>query len=506
MSDKRQKRKQSRRERKVNGNPSFATYGQLRDSKEYEDEELPIEELPELEKEVGEKCDEPMAYSMPYGGVTSFADYDAYLKAQESTDEAYDLVNVFNSIIQNIIASDVPNKSATMAQAAKEFQSRIQGLDMKEAGGKVEVTQAPERDEKEKIIEVSEKPGFVVGVQNFVRSFLGLKDGEPESVYDFTSSLSSLKSKDGKTMLMLHTTNAFKDRDREIFADKALQEYAEKSAPGSPVDYWHTDWNIGRVVWTGYGEKTLFELVEPADNQAVKELVSKIESNPGYWGTSHRFHFDAKDKQNGVFTHLVKSKSTVLPIHAAANPFTAVAAVGKKENNMNVNPQKLKELEYILSPEAYKQAAAFIAGEENKAAGLVQAGVEHKEVAVPDPTPPPAPVVQTATPVAQPVTTQTETPVPPPATPDVTVLAQALQAALTPLTQRLEQLEQKEKARSELPRAAALFQSQSATRSSLTAIPEGALAGVGPGEKSIEPEDMMITSLRQALGGAALNQ
>lgn len=502
MSDKRQKRKQSKitRQRRALDENKLQAYAAKEETydmealKDWARENGLLEDgSTELEKEVGEKCDEPMAMT-PYGGATSFTDYESYLAAQEDAGEAYDLVNVFNSIIQNIISSEMPNKSAVMAQAAKDFQSRIQGLDMKEA----------KPDELQPAPKVEETPAEVdkaVGItQRLTQWFDGLKgaittalaEPEQEPVYDFTSSLSSLKSADGKTMLMLHTTNAFRDRDREIFADKALQEYADKAQSGSPVDYWHTDWEIGRVVWTGYSEKALFELVEPYSDIAVKELVDNVVSNPGYWGTSHRFHFDAKDKQNGVFNRLIKSKSSVLPIHAAANPFTAVAAVGRKENTMD--NKKIDELKSKLSPQAFEQAKAFILGEEQKSASLTQAGVEHKEVAAPDPVA----AVATATPqVATPAAT------PPP---DIAAFTQALQATLAPVVQRLEQLEQKEKAREDLPRAAALFQSPPASRSEATLIPAGTLADVGPGQKSIEPEDMMILSLRQALGGAVATQ
>lgn len=310
-------------------------------------------------------------------------------------------------------------------------------------------------------------------------------EGPLESI-DAPATLTALKSTDGKPMLMLHTTNAFKDRDGEIFMDKALREYAEKAEPGTPVDYWHTKWTPGRVTWTAYSEKALFELVEAEGDKASQELFALIEKDPAYWGCSHRFFYRPKERASGVFSELNKTRSTLLPLSAAANPYTAVGAL-TKEVDM-VDAKKLEELKGKMTPEAYALAEGFIKSEEQKSAALVEAGVEHKEAK-------PQAIINPAT--VEEITALKQ-------------LVEGLQAQNKTLVARLDAAEEREKTAqaarekaSLAPRGADFFSSIPASRDLKTALGPDAFKNVGPGEKAVT--DPMIESLK-VMGLVTQNQ
>lgn len=345
---------------------------------------------------------------------------------------------------------------------------------------------APEAEEKPEEDEVKKSASLLEQFKGWLKAAFNGKHELEEVVLQ--STVEAMKDDSGRLMLLLHTTNAFQDRDREIFMDKALQDYAASAEAGSPVDYWHTPWDFGKVKWTGYGEKALFELIEPNEDPASQELIQHVATHPDYWGASHRFQYQPEEKNNGVFSELRKSKSTLLPIGAASNPFTAARGLSKEYKEMD--DQKVAELKNILSPDAFSAAMSFIDGEEGKSRRLVEAGVAHKE-GPPDPPAEPAPVPDPPAP-----------PEPEPAPPALTAeaIAAVLQEQLQPLFTRLETLEAKEKERADLPRSASSIFNP-ASRSPQTALTPDQLKNVGPGSE--EPvTDPMVLSLLRSFGAS----
>lgn len=550
-TDKRQLRKERQRARQA-----------VLDSKEADDglppEVLMVEE--QDEKEVGEKCEQP-SFVTPLGGATSWEELDSYMAAQETSGELSDLNWQFQSMVGNALGSEmVTDKAKAVAALAAGLQKRVgqtasgqsKSTD-KELAEKATVTKSEADGDHPAshylVVEDPEKPTTwhlrVMGMDgkpdhrlmgaamaSLTGGYRGQKYEGPnkteamdklKAMYkaedmqmpsgksiadrltdwlsekaieiakafeqapelealDAPATLTALKSANGKPMLLLHTTNAFKDRDREIFMDAALKDYAAQAQPGTPVDYWHTAWQPGRVTWTGYSEKALFELVEANDDKASQELVEVIAKDPAYWGCSHRFFYAPKERALGVFTALNKTRSTILPIQAAANPYTAIGVLTKE---VPMDPKKLDELKGKLSPEAFALAEGFIKAEEQKSAALVEAGVEHKE-AKPEPvTPDPA----------------------------LGALKQALtesQAQVAALDGKLAAFEKRwneeqaarEKAALE-PRGAQFFSGLPASRDPATALPDGVLPQVGPGQKAVN--DPMIESLK-AMGLVTLKQ
>lgn len=347
-----------------------------------------------------------------------------------------------------------------------------------------------EAEEKPEEDEVKKSASLLEQFKGWLKAAFNGKH-EPEEVV-LQSTVEAMKDDSGRLMLLLHTTNAFRDRDREIFMDKALQDYAASAEAGSPVDYWHTPWDFGKVKWTGYGEKALFELIEPNEDPASQELIQHVATHPDYWGASHRFQYQPEEKNNGVFSELRKSKSTLLPISAASNPFTAARGLSKEHKTMD--DQKVAELKNILSPDAFSAAMSFIDGEEGKSRRLVEAGVAYKEAE-------PAPLAESApVPTPEPTAPAPEPTPPAPSPLTAEAIAAVLQQQLQPLFTRLETLEAKEKERADLPRSASSIFNP-ASRAAETALGKDQLKNVGPGSE--EPvTDPMVLSLLRSFGAS----
>lgn len=404
---------------------------------------------------------EPSYASPP---VTSFADLDATREAQEVLGETTNLVYDFQQVMAGITASpDIKDKKAALVQAAGEFQKRATAAAKKESiFQKLKNKFSPQP-------EVSADPP-------------GLKEVITPPAPDTAKVVEDVKS--GKRYLMLQTSNAFQDRDGETFTTQAIKNYAATAPSGMPVDYWHTSWDIGEVIWTGYSDRMLFELIDPYPSIASKELVQHVADHPTYWGASHKFQYSEEEKKDGVFRQLRKVKSTLLPIKAASNPFTAAAAVDKE--HVMLTKEKIEELRKVLTPEGFAAAMNFVSGEEDKSQRLEQAGVSHKEGPT-TPTPP-------------------QEPPPPDDPPDeppdpMAGFVAVLKAELGPIATRLAALEEKEKARGDMPR---IFNMAGldlpASKSPATALTGVDVKDIGPGNEPMA--DPMVASIFSMFGGA----
>lgn len=399
-------------------------------------------------------------YASP--AVTSFSDLDAMREAQEVMGETTNLVYDFQQVMAGITASpDIKDKKAALVQAAGEFQKRATAAAKKESiFQKLKNKFSPQP-------EVTADPP-------------GLKEVITIPAPNTAKVVEDVKS--GKRYLMLQTSNAFQDRDGETFTTQAIKNYAATAPSGMPVDYWHTSWDIGEVIWTGYSDRMLFELIDPYPSLASKELVQHVADHPTHWGASHKFQYSEEEKKDGVFRQLRKVKSTLLPIKAASNPFTAAAAVDKE--HAMLSKEKIDELRNVLTPEGFEAAMTFVSGEENKSQRLEQAGVSHKE---------------------GPTTLPPQEPLPPddpPEEPDpMAGFIAVLKAELSPIATRLAALEDKEKARSDMPR---IFNMAGldlpASKSPATALTGVKAEEIGPGNEPLK--DPMVASIFSMFGGA----
>jgi 2'-5' RNA ligase len=161
------------------------------------------------------------------------------------------------------------------------------------------------------------------------------------------SSFVAFKAADGSDWLLTFSTNAFEDREGEIFATKAIEEYVarhEDEKTKGEYQFWHLPGSkFGEIHWQGTVGRFLVE-AGPFDNtptgRAFKEFFSANPRGhpvvaPDGWGCSHKYEYKSKDREDGIYDWFEKSETTVLPLDAAANAHTAPVFLGKELEKMN---------------------------------------------------------------------------------------------------------------------------------------------------------------------------
>jgi hypothetical protein len=142
---------------------------------------------------------------------------------------------------------------------------------------------------------------------------------------------------DGQRFMVLISSNAFKDREDEIVKERALEEYVEEFT-GSKMLWWHGGNAIGKIFNAKMVGAFLVEVAKELPNRkidlakkdeepmktTVKDVWDFIEDKESdiAWGASIGFRFVKDDIEDGVFEKILKFETSVLPLEAAANPFT----------------------------------------------------------------------------------------------------------------------------------------------------------------------------------------
>lgn len=175
-----------------------------------------------------------------------------------------------------------------------------------------------------------------------------LRGIEDEPAPPFDTRFKTFVAHDGKQWLLTWTTNAFEDREGEIFRTKALEEYVERHEkdekkgefwfwhmPGAKFADIHWQATVGRFLVEGgpfddtpIGRKfAAFFAVHPHDHP---ELA------PEGWGTSHGYHYLSGDRKDAVYEWFEKFETTVLPKSAASNqhsPRMEVLPMNQQQQN-----------------------------------------------------------------------------------------------------------------------------------------------------------------------------
>lgn len=145
--------------------------------------------------------------------------------------------------------------------------------------------------------------------------------------------------RDGQTYLVIWPTNAFIDRENEIFTTKAIAEYVERHR-ADPIkgELRYRHWKatkFGDIVWQGMSGRFLVEVGVFDDTpagQAFKELFTKYPNghpvvSPEGWGTSHGYKYRQEDRADAVYEWFDKEETSVLPARVAANPHNPTVEV-----------------------------------------------------------------------------------------------------------------------------------------------------------------------------------
>jgi len=166
----------------------------------------------------------------------------------------------------------------------------------------------------------------------------------------------AFKGVDGKTYILTWTTNAFMDRDGEIFTTKSIEDYADRAwqeiqTTGSKGQYdcWHIPGSeFADIMWAGAEGRYLVEMGTFHNDGVGKAFETfftecpeaQKEIAPDGWGVSHKFTFRPGDRDDGVFDWFDKSRTSVLSIHRAANPYTAMEVLQMSLDEEQINVLK----------------------------------------------------------------------------------------------------------------------------------------------------------------------
>lgn len=200
----------------------------------------------------------------------------------------------------------------------------------------------------------------------------------------------AIKQIDGKPWLVTYSTNAFKDREKEIFSTKSLEKYVEAAEKQSDKGYynlWHIpDTDIAKIEWQGVVGRFLVEagpfLDTPVGQAAAKFFKDNPDGHkelaPEGWGCSPEYRYLPEERETGVYENIWKTKTSILPRMAAANIWT------KTEVKMALSEQQKGALAKIVGDDL---ATKIIGGAEGATKELEEAGVAHKgEAETPAPT------------------------------------------------------------------------------------------------------------------------
>jgi hypothetical protein len=163
--------------------------------------------------------------------------------------------------------------------------------------------------------------------------------------------LTVYRGQDGRRYLFIVTSNSYKDRENETITTKALKHYVDsawavedKCLPRNPLLFWHEkSAAIGDIVWCDMEGPFLLEVARERKNKAiriqldsgdtwnttVKAIWDAIENVKVRWGASHGFeHPESARTDDGVYKYIRKFETSVLPLDAAANPYTFATTIG----------------------------------------------------------------------------------------------------------------------------------------------------------------------------------
>ena len=145
----------------------------------------------------------------------------------------------------------------------------------------------------------------------------------------------------GRRYMVLLSSNAYRDREEEIVAQKALENYVANFDGEQPFLFWHGGEPIGDIVEARMFGPFLMELVqEPPDHKvnvarageapypvSTRELWDAIEKSDEVWGASIGFKYIEGDEKDGVYEKILKLETSILPRAAAANVVTAAVVI-----------------------------------------------------------------------------------------------------------------------------------------------------------------------------------
>lgn len=155
---------------------------------------------------------------------------------------------------------------------------------------------------------------------------------------------------DGLRLMVIRSSNAYLDREKEIVRQKALQGYVEtcwkdnEFVGDNLLLLWHAGDPIGDIIYAEMIGPFLLEVArersnavvnlaedgEPHIETTVRSVWDALENEPDM-GASIQFFYVTSDREDGIYDVIHKVETSVLPRWAAANYITDSEIVRRSE-------------------------------------------------------------------------------------------------------------------------------------------------------------------------------
>ncbi len=206
------------------------------------------------------------------------------------------------------------------------------------------------------------------------------KEGKTVDMHDHAHGFKVYQDKAGQWRWLAWTTNAFVDRDGEIFQTKALEEEVARTDEEWPEGdrrllFWHIPGSdFGTCDWRGVVGRILVESGTFDGTPRGQKALGYLQAHPDEdMRVSHGYVYRSEDRKDGVYEWLQIKERSMLPGAVAANPWTQFSA---KEVTMPLTKEKRTKLEELFGPE---EAAAIEKAAEQRTKELEQQGIAFKE-------------------------------------------------------------------------------------------------------------------------------
>ena len=220
-------------------------------------------------------------------------------------------------------------------------------------------------------------------------SWGGYDDEQPSTLADLFKGDTgfAVKEVEGVSWFFTWTTNAFEDRQKEIFSTQALEHYVsennEKEDKGT-FNLWHINdgagTNFARKEWQAVIGRFLVEAGPFLDNHqghsATKFFTQNPEAHsalaPEGWGCSPEYKYLPEERETGIYDWIWIVRTSILPRAAAANIWTKATEV----TTMAMTDQQ-KEMADAIFGKDWVQTNLIQEGD-RRTKELEEAGIAHK--------------------------------------------------------------------------------------------------------------------------------
>jgi hypothetical protein len=199
--------------------------------------------------------------------------------------------------------------------------------------------------------------------------------------------VTQVKAANGELWHFTYSTNAFQDREGEIFSTKSLERYVTAAKEKDDKGYfnlWHiAGTDFARKEWQEVIGRFLVEAGPYLDDErgrAAAEFFKEYgaghpELAPEGWGCSPEFRYLPEERVTGIYENIWITRTSTLPKMAAANIWTETRQLARQK--MAYSEEQIKTAVEVFKDEDFVKS--LFAEGETKTAELEAANVAHKE-------------------------------------------------------------------------------------------------------------------------------